>query len=247
MSEPAQLTTGVVRLGTDIVNWYLVADETGVTVVDAAVAGYRPQLEPGLALLGRELGDIRAVLLTHGDADHTGVAPAIRAETGAPIHIHPADEVLVRSPRPKKTDGSILRELRRPGLWRLFAHFARNGALRPPKIPETSALADGETVDVPGRPEVIHAPGHTPGHVAFLFAANRALFVGDMLCTWNPLTGDRGPQLMPRAFNTSTPQARESLARVEGLEADLVLPGHGDPWTEGPATAVARARAAVAN
>jgi hypothetical protein len=36
----------------------------------------------------------------------------------------------------------------------------------------------------------------------------------------------------------------ESLARIEGIEAGLLLPGHGEPWTEGLAAAVARAREA---
>ena len=48
MSEPEVLADGVVRLGTRFVNWYLVADDDGVTIVDAGVPGYRPQLEPGL-------------------------------------------------------------------------------------------------------------------------------------------------------------------------------------------------------
>src|SRR6266550_1167103 len=69
MSDPRKLADGVVRLGTSYVNWYLVADDSGVTVVDAGVAGYSDQLEPGLKLLGRSLGDVRAFVLTHGDAD----------------------------------------------------------------------------------------------------------------------------------------------------------------------------------
>jgi glyoxylase-like metal-dependent hydrolase (beta-lactamase superfamily II) len=49
---------------------------------------------------------------------------------------------------------------------------------------------------------------------------------------------------MPRAFASSTSQASESLARIEGIDAGVVLPGHGDPWTDGVATLVARAREA---
>jgi glyoxylase-like metal-dependent hydrolase (beta-lactamase superfamily II) len=67
---------------------------------------------------------------------------------------------------------------------------------------------------------------------------------GDALCTYNPLTGRRGPQLMPRAFASSTEAATESLDRIAALDAAIVLPGHGDPWTEGTATLVARAREA---
>jgi glyoxylase-like metal-dependent hydrolase (beta-lactamase superfamily II) len=246
VSDPTLLADGVVRLGTRFVNWYLVADGEGVTVVDAGVSGYRLQLEPGLALLGRELGDIAAVLLTHGDADHTGVAAGIRSEVGAPVHLHPDDRELVRNPRPKKTDRSVVRELHRPDLWRIAVHLARNGGLRPPRLTRTTPLEDGATVEVPGRPRVFHAPGHTPGHVIFDFAGHDAVFAGDAICTWDPITGARGPRLMPRAFNVSTPQARESLDRFDQVDATLVLPGHGEPWSDGSANAAAKAREAGA-
>lgn len=242
MSEPEQLADGLVRLGTDYVNWYLVADDEGVVMVDAGVPGYRPQLEPGLKLLGRGLAELRAILLTHSDSDHTGIAGAVNEEIGLPIYIHADDQASAANPKSKKTDGSMLPALRRPGLWKLFGHFARNGALRPPKLTETSPVGDGEVLQVPGRPTAVATPGHTPGHVVFHFPAHGALFVGDAIYTWNPLTGGRGPQVGPRAFNVSTPRARESLAAIEGLDADLLLPGHGDPWTEGPAAAVAAAR-----
>jgi glyoxylase-like metal-dependent hydrolase (beta-lactamase superfamily II) len=243
MSEPQQLADGVVRLGTSMVNWYLVADDTGVTVVDAGLSGLRPQLEPGLELLGRSPDDVRAFLLTHGDADHTGVAGKMQKEGDeTPIHLHPDDQYLVHGGR-KKTEDSMLRQLLKPGALRLVAHFARLGGANPPKIERTVALADGETVEVPGRPQVIHTPGHTEGHVVFHFPAHGALFVGDAICTWHPISGRRGPQ--PMAFNVSNATALNSLSRWEALDAELVLVGHGEPWNEGPAAAVAGARAAA--
>jgi glyoxylase-like metal-dependent hydrolase (beta-lactamase superfamily II) len=70
------------------------------------------------------------------------------------------------------------------------------------------------------------------------------LFAGDALCTWNPLTGRPGPQIMPAAFTVSVAGELEALARIEGLDAAIVLPGHGNPWTEGVPALVARAREA---
>ena len=113
--EPTLLSDGVVRLGTPIVNWYLVADDSGVTVVDSGCQGFLPQLEPGLKLLGRSLDDVRAFVLTHGDADHVGVA-AKRQKEGdqTPIHLHPADRYLVQKKR-KKTEDPMLPMLVKPG------------------------------------------------------------------------------------------------------------------------------------
>ena len=238
-----RLADGLVRLGTSYVNWYLVADDSGVTVVDAGLPGFRPQLEPGLKLLDRSIDDVRAVLLTHADGDHTGVATAVRDETGVPVHLHPDDAESAHNRGKKKFDESLLSELTHPGTYRLFWHFTRNGGARPPVLDGTAPVADGEVLEVPGRPSVIHTPGHTPGHVAYLFADHGALFAGDLMCTWHPTRGSRGPQVM--AFNVSTPQAYESLALIEDLDAALLLPGHGDPWAEGPAAAAAQAREAA--
>ena len=84
-----------------------------------------------------------------------------------------------------------------------------------------------------------------PGHSAFYFDGPRALFVGDALCTLNPVTHRRGPQVMPRIMNESHAQALESLAALERVDADLALPGHGEPWGDGVAEAVRQARAAA--
>ena len=160
MSAPTQLADGVVRLGTRYVNWYLVADETGVTIIDAGVPGYRPQLEPGLELLGRRLKDVKAILLTHADGDHTGVATAVRDETGTLVHLHAADAESAHNRGKKKMDESMLPELAHLGAYRLFGHFARNGGARPPVLDGTVA-GGGRRLDVPGKANRNPDPGHT--------------------------------------------------------------------------------------
>jgi len=59
------------------------------------------------------------------------------------------------------------------------------------------------------------------------------------MATENPLTGRIGPQIMPSGLNMDTGQALASLDALRGIDADL-LPGHGDPWTQGVAEAVQR-------
>src|SRR5207302_7460956 len=98
-AEPAP---GVLRMGTALINWYLVADGDGVTVVDAGAPAYRPQLEPGLAQLGRTIDDVRAIVLTHGDADHKGFAEKLRSEQRVPVKVHSADAELTRTGRGRK-------------------------------------------------------------------------------------------------------------------------------------------------
>ncbi len=100
-------------------------------------------------------------------------------------------------------------------------------------------FGDGDELDVPGRLRVIH----TSGHVALSIDSRKVLLAGDLLCTLNPLTGRRGPQLMPRAFNLSSWTILDSLSKLEQLEADVMVFGHGDPWHGGTGDAVRLARA----
>jgi glyoxylase-like metal-dependent hydrolase (beta-lactamase superfamily II) len=103
---------------------------------------------------------------------------------------------------------------------------------------------DGETIDVPGTPRVVHAPGHTPVSAAVLLEDRRVLLTGDVMATRNALTGRVGPQIMPSGLNEDTERAFASLDALGGISAGLLLPGHGEPWTGGVAEAVTRAKAA---
>ena len=116
--------------------------------------------------------------------------------------------------------------------YRTLVSLARRGATKLIPVGELSTFAEGETLEVPGRPRVVHAPGHTPGYSALLVEGRRVLLTGDVLATRNPLTGRVGPQIMPSGLNRDTPQALQSLDVLDGIPADVLLPGHGEPWTE---------------
>ena len=184
-----------------------------------------------------------AFVLTHAHSDHTGFAEASREETGASVYVHGDDESLAATGKPSaKNEASFMPDLRYRHAWRLLTHLARE-RLKPQPIRKLTTYADGETLDVPGRPRVIHTPGHTSGHCALWLESAGALIVGDELCTLHPLTGARGPQLMPRAFNLSSVKCLGSLTRLDGVDAEVLAVGHGESWREGVAAAVEQARA----
>ena len=243
-TEPTEIASGVWRLGTELVNWYVVEEDGRLAVVDAGAPKYRPQLDVGLARLGRSLGDVAAIVLTHAHSDHTGFAEALRQETGVPVYVHADDESLAATGKQDaKREASFLPYLRFGHAWRLLFHLAGAGAMKPRPIRDVTTYEDGETLDVPGRPRVVHTPGHTSGHCSLYFEAAGALIAGDELCTLNPFTGARGPQLMPRAFNVSSAKCLDSLTKLADIEAGVVAVGHGEPWREGVAAAVERVRA----
>jgi len=237
-----EVAPGVHRLGNELINFYLVEADGGLVVVDAGLPGFYDQLEQLLRSRGRTVADVDALLLTHAHPDHVGIAERVR-QAGVPVHVHEADVEQARTAKSHPREGNLLPYLRHRALWRLLFTSARNGGLKTTKIAEVTTFGDGE-LDLPGRPRAIHTPGHSPGHVVFHFEGQGALIGGDALCTYNPLTGRTGPQLMPRAFAWSNQRALESLGRIEGVDAGALLVGHGDPWTSGVAAAVARVREA---
>ena len=229
---------GITRLGTWIVNFYAVEDGGRWTLLDAGIPGHWPQLEQ------RGIGPdaVEAVVLTHAHADHVGLAERLRAH-GARVYVHADDENLATTAKPfGKNEKATLPYLRHPMAWRLFAHLMRGGAAKPTKIAEVTTFGDGDVLDVPGHPRVIHTPGHTNGHCVIHLEDQGALLVGDLLCTLNPLTGKRGPQLLPGALNLSSAHMLDSLTKIEKLDAQTVHFGHGEPWTDGVSSAVERAR-----
>jgi len=242
--KPYEIVPGVYHMGTDTVNWYLVEDEGHLTAVDAGLPGFGKTLDADLEALGFRLEDIAAVVLTHSDADHTGVAPRLQ-EAGAEVWIHADDEQTLRHPRPKSPDASplqILRQFVNPRVWPLLARMLKDGGGRPSKVEGARTFSGGELLDVPGRPRVVPTPGHTAGHCALLFEGRGALFVGDALGTLNLLTGSRGPQVLPSVMNVSTDECFRSLAAIEAVDAQVLLPGHGEQFHGSPAAAVAQAR-----
>jgi len=208
VGEPQQVTRGVHRLGSSLVSWYLVEEGDRLTAVDAGLPAFARDLERQLAQIDRRPGDVEAVILSHPDADHTGVAPRLR-DAGARVLIHSEDDASLRKPGHKSGDASrrhLITQLYKPAFWRFVGGKARAGSMSPAAIDGAENFAHGDRLDVPGSPE--------------------------------------GPQPMPKVTNVDDERARISLDAMEALEANMILPGHGDPWHGSPAAAMRRARAA---
>ncbi len=113
-----------------------------------------------LAEVGRQGLLIEYVLNTHAHFDHTYAnGPIVRA-TGATLALHPQDLPLLNA-----SGGAAMFGLRAD-----------------PSPPPDLELHDGDELDVGTlRLRVLHAPGHTPGHVCFYEKAHGVLFDGDVL------------------------------------------------------------------
>ncbi|GAA3651936.1 MBL fold metallo-hydrolase [Microbacterium marinilacus] len=228
-----ELAPGLHRIGDDIVAAYLVDTVDGITVIDAGLPGHWRELVAELDGMGRSLRDMRGVILTHGDSDHVGFAERLRREHDVPVFVHPADADRAKGgAKPKNA-----REPMRLGaVLRFAASAVRRGGLRTTWLTETVDMRDGDVLALPGAPQVIGMPGHSPGSVAVWVTAVDAVFVGDALTTRNVLTGVTGPA--PAPFTDEPARALGALRELLSTGATWVLPGHGAPWRGGVAAAV---------
>jgi glyoxylase-like metal-dependent hydrolase (beta-lactamase superfamily II) len=233
---------GLLRLGSESVNFYLVEQQGRYTLFDAGFPAHYEQLVAVLADRGADLSAIDAVVLTHAHPDHIGIAERVRLQADAPVYVHADDAPYATTSEQAPTKRPPTDYLEQPFARATFEAAMAAGVASIPPVREVQTFVDGDVLDVPGHPQVIATPGHSPGQSSLLLAGHGVLIVGDTLEGFNVLTGRYGPQIGPDGTNFSTDQALQSLERIEEIDGHLLF-GHGDPWTWGAHAAVASARA----
>jgi glyoxylase-like metal-dependent hydrolase (beta-lactamase superfamily II) len=182
----------------------------GVTLVDTGFRGHAKAILGELRDLGYGPGDVRTIVLTHGDGDHKGNVAALKEATGARVAIHEADAPgLSGEPYQRAAGISAV----------LFSVLAR--VMKTPPVHPDISLHDG---DVISGFRVHHLPGHTVGSIV-LERDDGLVFSGDTL------NGDAHgkPRAPTKALACDYGAALDSAAKIEALGYTLLLPGHGEP------------------
>jgi glyoxylase-like metal-dependent hydrolase (beta-lactamase superfamily II) len=201
------------------VNSYLVEDEGGLTVIDTMIPGSATAILHGAEEHGLT---ITRILLTHAHQDHMGSLDKLHEAV-------PKAEVIIsaRDARPLAKDLSV-----DPGEPQVKLRGGFPGADTKP----TRTIEAGDRV---GALQAIAAPGHTPGHLAFLDTRDNTLFCGDAYSSLGGVAtcakaNWRFP--LPAKATWHKPTALESARRLCALQPKRLAPGHGkvveDPQEE---------------
>lgn len=224
-----QLLPGLHQVKLGPVNVYLIDEgEAGLTLVDVGFEKNAAKIETAIRGIGREPADVTNILITHAHPDHLGSAAHFESDNTTTT-MHAIEAEIARSGRIEQTMSPG------PGLLNgiLFRLLIGSKSVTFPPVAAKISVQDGDTLDIAGGIEVVHTPGHTGGHVAFLWRRDGGiLFAGDVA---SKMTG----------FNYSLgyndlATAKTSLARLGRLDFDTAVFGHGNPIMEGAASRFAK-------
>ena len=206
----------IIRINLGFVNAYLLQAADGFILLDTGIGDVWTRLESELLSLGCLPERLKLVILTHGDMDHAGNCKKLQQKYGVSIAVHQGDLGMVSTGISKSRSANTLAG--RLMTWMAARMKDTSGCFEP-----NLYLEDGQSLQEFGLDAtVIHTPGHTPGSIAVLTAAGD-LIVGDTL------SNRRKPQTADLFENEQ--QLKASLSKLRSLQARMVYPGHGKPFS----------------
>lgn len=199
----------------------LIWEDGQVVLIDTGLPGQMQLFRAAIGEAGFAPEQVGTVMLTHQDMDHIGCARAF-AELGAQIWAHEAEAPYIAGAQTPVKIAAMerrweqLSEAEQAFCTQVKAHAGRF------QVPVDRLLRDGEGLPLCGGIEVIHTPGHTPGHIALLLEAEGILVAGDAA----NIEGGRLVGADP-AHTQDLQQAQQSFEKLQQRKPRAVVCYHG--------------------
>ena len=225
MTAAIELAPNIWRIPTtpmDLVNSYLFrSDDGSLALVDTGIKGAPKRIIAAIEETGASVQDVTTILLTHAHADHAGGAREMTSAVGCGTTVHEDDAEYVRTGTGTPLDPST----------RLGRMLKRVQSSDPAPVERT--LTDGEVLPIAGGLQVLHTPGHSPGHVSLLHPESGTLVTGDAI--WNMWSRRSWPVL---SFCTNAPLTEKTAHRLAEVEYTTAAFTHGPHIADVGRTAV---------
>jgi len=197
------------------VNCYLVRTGEGFVLIDTGMTNKRDVTEKEIENIGCKPGNLKIIILTHGDFDHSGNAAYLRNKFGTKIAMHKDDSGMVER-------GDMLYNRNKQNIlfrtmFKLFFRLSKSDRFKPDII-----VDEGHDLSAHGFDAVVlNLPGHSKGSVGIL-AASGDLFCGDLLVNTDK------PEKNTLVDDPS--ELGASVEKLKRLPIITVYPGHGQPF-----------------
>lgn len=194
------------------VNCFLIQSSDGFILIDTGSSHSRTALSKALSDIGCRPGNLKLIVLTHGDFDHTGNAASLRKEFGAPIAMHAADCGMVEQ-------GNMFHNRQKSNPLLNFLASSLFGFGKPKRFkPDLLIDEDFDLTAYGVEAQILHIPGHSAGSIGILTPA------GELIC------GDLFENVKSPALNSIMDDLKVAAASIEKLKdykIKTVYPGHG--------------------
>jgi len=200
------------------VNCYLIETDTGYILIDTGCSNKRTDLEKELESAGCKPGNLKLIVLTHGDFDHTGNAAYLRKKFGTKIAMHNDDSGMAERGNMfwNRKKGNILLRM----IASILFGFGKSERFKPDYY-----IGDGYDLSRYGfDAKVLHIQGHSKGSIGILTAGGD-LICGDLLSNW-----DKPDQPDINSIMDDSAAANTSVEKLKSLKINTVYPGHGKPF-----------------
>ena len=200
------------------VNCYLIETDTGYILIDTGCSNKRTDLEKELESAGCKPGNLKLIVLTHGDFDHTGNAAYLRKKFDTKIAMHYDDSGMVERGNMfwNRKKGNILLRM----IASILFGFGKSERFKPDYY-----IGDGYDLSRYGfDAKVLHIQGHSKGSIGILTAGGD-LICGDLLSNW-----DKPDQPDINSIMDDSAAANTSVEKLKSLKINTVYPGHGKPF-----------------
>ena len=214
----------------------LLWDGKDVVLVDAGFPDMAPQFLEAMAKAGVPPEKLTRIIITHHDMDHIGSLGELQRIGPQPVEVlaHAEEVPYIQGERPpiKMTPEMLARmeeQMKSMPEEQRQAMRTMMERMRHQKLKVDRTIADGASLPYCGGIQILHTPGHTPGHICLYHSPSKTLIAGDALFVEN---GNLAPA--PSFINADPAMALASLQKLTRCDIANIIAYHGGLFRDDP-------------